>query len=99
MNESGRAEHGGKRKKTSSTGNKKAWGLEGSMKSSSIVWWKRERLWKGRRAEWVQTSQDSFGSHVRCGLQLMMCRLRKDEKGNSSHGKERCRRKAEQILR
>lgn len=65
-------------------GIRKLWGLEGNMKSSSIVRWKRERPWKGRRTEWVQTSQDSFGSHVLCGSQLMMCRLHKYEKGSSA---------------
>lgn len=68
------------------------------MKSSSIVWWKRERQWKDRRAEWVQASQDSFRSHVLCGLQLMMCRLHKYEKGSSSPCGERCWKKGEQVL-
>lgn len=47
------------------------------MKSLSTVWRKRESPWKGRKAEWVQMSQNRF---VLCGLQLLMCRLHKYER-------------------
>lgn len=71
-------------KNTAMQGIRKPWGLEGSMKSSSIVWWKSKRPWKGRRAEWVQASQDRFGSHVLCGPQMTMCRLHQYEEGSSA---------------
>lgn len=77
-------------KKRASQEIRKPWGLGEKHEKLEHSLVEKEKAVERQKGWWVHTSQNSFGSHLLCGLHLLMCRLHKYEKGNSSHCRKRC---------